>query len=155
MKKNVLRKDFFMEIRKTAGRFISIFFIVLLGVAFYSGIRATEPDMRLSGDAFFDRMNLMDIKVIGTLGLTDDDVKAIEKLDGVEKAAGTYSKDVLCPVENTEKVVHMLAYQEEFNEVEVSEGRLPEKENECLLDEDFFKKYGYEIGDEITFRSGD
>ena len=155
MKKNVLRKDFFMEIRKTAGRFISIFFIVLLGVAFYSGIRATEPDMRLSGDAFFDRTNLMDIKVMGTLGLTEDDVKAIEELDGVEKAAGTYSKDVLCPVENTEKVVHVLAYQEAFNEVEVSEGRLPEKENECLLDEDFYKKYGYKIGDEITFRSGD
>ena len=155
MKKNVLRKDFFMEIRKTAGRFISIFFIVLLGVAFYSGIRATEPDMRLSGDAFFDRTNLMDIKVIGTLGLTDDDVRAIEKLDGVEKAAGTYSKDVLCPVENTEKVVHVLAYQEAFNEVEVSEGRLPEKAGECLLDEDFFERYGYEIGDEITFRSGD
>ena len=67
MKKNVLRKDFFMEIRKTAGRFISIFFIVLLGVAFYSGIRATEPDMRLSGDAFFDRMNLMDINVVANI----------------------------------------------------------------------------------------
>lgn len=155
MKKNVLRKDFFREIRKTAGRFISIFFIVLLGVAFYSGIRATEPDMRLSGDAFFDRTDLMDIKVIGTLGLTDADVEAIEALDGVERASGTYSKDVLCPVENTEKVVHMLAYRADFNEVEVSEGRLPEKENECLLDEDFYKNYGYEIGDEITFRSGD
>lgn len=155
MKKNVLRKDFFIEIKKTAGRFISIFFIVLLGVAFYSGIRATEPDMRYSGDSFFDRTNLADIKVIGTLGLTDDDVEAIKELDGVEDAAGTYSKDVLCSVDNTEKVVHVLAYQENFNKVEVSEGRLPQKENECLLDEDFFKRFGYEIGDEITFHSGD
>jgi len=155
MKKNVLRKDFFIEIRKTAGRFISIFFIVLLGVAFYSGIRATEPDMRYSGDAFFDRTNLADIKVIGTLGLTDDDVEAIKEVDGVEDATGTYSKDVLCSVGNTEKVVHVFAWQEDFNKIEVSEGRLPEKENECLLDEDFFKKFGYKIGDEITFHSGD
>lgn len=151
----MLRKDFFVEIRKTLGRFISIFFIVLLGVAFYSGIRATEPDMRISGDVFFDRTKLMDIKVIGTLGLTDDDVDAIKKLDGVEDAAGTYSKDVLCPVDSTEKVVHILAYQESFNEVEVSEGRLPEMEGECLLDEDFLERSGYKVGDEITFHSGD
>lgn len=155
MKKNMLRKDFLVEIRKTLGRFISIFFIVLLGVAFYSGIRATEPDMRISGDAFFDRTNLMDIKVVGTLGLTENDVKAIKKLDGVEDAVGTYSKDVLCPVDSTEKVVHILAYQKSFNEVEISEGRLPEREGECLLDEDFLERSGYKVGDEITFHSGD
>lgn len=155
MKKNILRKEFFVEIRKSSGRFISILFIVLLGVAFYSGIRATEPDMRLSGDVFFDRTNLMDIKVVGTLGLTEDDVEAIRKLDAVEAAEGVYSKDILLPVDSTEKVVHVLAKQEMFNEVEVCEGRLPEKEGECLLDVDFCEKYGYEIGDQVLFKSGD
>lgn len=54
MKKRALRKDFYMEIRKSLGRFLSIFFIVALGVSFFSGIRASEPDMRISGDAYFD-----------------------------------------------------------------------------------------------------
>lgn len=70
MKKRALRKDFYMEIRKSLGRFLSIFFIVALGVSFFSGIRASEPDMRISGDAYFDEKNLMDIKVISTMGLT-------------------------------------------------------------------------------------
>ena len=55
MRKKALRKDFYMEIRKSFGRFLSIFFIVAIGTAFFSGIRAAEPDMRLSGDAYFDK----------------------------------------------------------------------------------------------------
>ncbi len=55
-----------MEIRKSPGRFLSILFIVALGVAFFSGIRASEPDMRLSGDSYFDEAELMDIKAICT-----------------------------------------------------------------------------------------
>ena len=125
MKKNVLRKDFFMEIRKTLGRFVSIFFIVALGVAFYSGIRASEPSMRISGDAYFDKMNLMDVKVMGSMGLTREDIQAIGNVNGIELAEGGYSKDVLCPADDTEKVVHMLSTQESFNTVQVAEGRLP------------------------------
>ena len=86
MKKRALRKDFYMEIRKSLGRFLSIFFIVALGVSFFSGIRASEPDMRISGDAYFDEKNLMDIKVISTMGLTKDDLHAIEGLSDVAKA---------------------------------------------------------------------
>lgn len=155
MKKNVLRKDFFMEIRKSMGRFISIFFIVTLGVAFYSGIRASEPSMRVSGDSYFDKLDLMDIKVMGSMGLTKEDIQAMELVDGIELAEGAYSKDVLCPAGDTEKVVHILSVGKNFNTVQVKEGRLPQKEGECLLDEDFLLYDDYQIGDTITFRSGD
>ena len=57
--KKALRKNFYMEIRHSLGRFLSIFFIVAIGCAFFSGIRASEPDMRYSGDAYFDEKNLM------------------------------------------------------------------------------------------------
>ena len=77
MRKKALRKDFYMEIRKSFGRFLSIFFIVAIGTAFFSGIRAAEPDMRLSGDAYFDQSKLMDLQVISTMGLTADDLQAI------------------------------------------------------------------------------
>lgn len=96
MKKKALKKDFYMEIRKSMGRFLSIFFIVAIGCAFFAGIRSSEPDMRYSGDAYFDRKNLMDLQVISTMGLTDEDVEAIEKLDGIEKAEAGYSVDALC-----------------------------------------------------------
>ena len=65
-----LHKDFWMEIRKSKARFISIFLIVALGVAFFSGIQASSPDMRYSGDAYYEAAKLMDLKIQGTLGLT-------------------------------------------------------------------------------------
>ena len=66
------------------GRFVSIFFIVALGVAFYSGIRASEPSMRFTADQYFDDSKLMDLKVMGTMGLTKADIKAIGKVSGIE-----------------------------------------------------------------------
>ena len=126
MKKNVLRKDFIIEIKKTMGRFVSIFFIVL-GVAFYSGIRASEPSMRFTADQYFDDSKLMDLKVMGTMGLTKADIKAIGKVSGIEAVEGGYSKDVLCPVGDNEKVVHMLSMQKNFDQVSLVEGRRRKK----------------------------
>ena len=155
MKKNILRKDFIIEIKKTMGRFVSIFFIVALGVAFYSGIRASEPSMRFTADQYFDDSKLMDLKVMGTMGLTKADIKAIGKVSGIEAVEGGYSKDVLCPVGDNEKVVHMLSMQKNFNQVSVVEGRLPEKAVECLVDEDFLSYTDLKVGDTVTFHSGD
>ena len=155
MKKNILRKDFIIEIKKTMGRFISIFFIVALGVAFYSGIRASEPSMRITADQYFDDSELMDLKVMGTMGLTKADIKAIGKVSGIEAVEGGYSKDVLCPVGDNEKVVHMLSMEKNFNQVSVVEGRLPEKAGECLVDEDFLSYTDLKVGDTVTFHSGD
>jgi len=155
MKKNILRKDFIIEIKKTMGRFVSIFFIVALGVAFYSGIRASEPSMRITADQYFDDSELMDLKVMGTMGLTKADIKAIGKVSGIEAVEGGYSKDVLCPVGDNEKVVHMLSMQKNFNQVSVVEGRLPEKAGECLVDEDFLSYTDLKVGDMVTFHSGD
>ena len=155
MKKNILRKDFIIEIKKTMGRFISIFFIVALGVAFYSGIRASEPSMRITADQYFDDSELMDLKVMGTMGLTKADIKAIGKVSGIEAVEGGYSKDVLCPVGDNEKVVHMLSMQKNFDQVSLVEGRLPEKAGECLVDEDFLSYTDLKVGDTVTFHSGD
>lgn len=155
MKKNILRKDFIIEIKKTMGRFVSIFFIVALGVAFYSGIRASEPSMRITADQYFDDSELMDLKVMGTMGLTKADIKAIGKVSGIEAVEGGYSKDVLCPVGDNEKVVHMLSMEKNFNQVSVVEGKLPEKAGECLVDEDFLSYTDLKVGDMVTFHSGD
>ena len=155
MKKNILRKDFIIEIKKTMGRFVSIFFIVALGVAFYSGIRASEPSMRITADQYFDDSELMDLKVMGTMGLTKADIKAIGKVSGIEAVEGGYSKDVLCPVGDNEKVVHMLSMQKNFDQVSLVEGRLPEKAGECLVDEDFLSYTDLKVGDTVTFHSGD
>ena len=154
MKKKALRKDFYMEIRRSLGRFMSIFFIVAIGCSFFSGIRASEPDMRYSGDAYFDEKNMMDIEVISTLGLTDDDLQAIKDVDGVSAAEGSYSVDVLCSEGDNQIAVHVMSLMPTMNQVQLEEGRLPEAENECAVDVDYLNESSLEIGDEITFSSG-
>lgn len=150
MKMKPTSKDFYMEIRKSPGRFLSILFIVALGVAFFSGIRASEPDMRLTGDTYFDESNLMDIKALSTYGVTQDDVDAILKIDGVEHAEGAYSADFMQIVDKKQKVLHVISLQDEMNQVKLSDGQMPQKAGECLADQDA----GYKVGDTIKLRSG-
>lgn len=144
------RKDFYMEIRKSPGRFLSIFFIVALGVAFFSGIRSSEPDMRITGDSYFDASELMDIKALSTYGVTEEDVRAMEELNGVEKAKGAYSGDFLYNIKDEQHVVHVMGLQDGMNKPSLTAGRFPENIGECLADDES----GYRIGEKIRLESG-
>ena len=150
-RKKALHKDFWQEIRKSRARFISIFCIVALGVAFFSGIQASSPDMRLSGDDYYNEVQLMDLKIVGTLGLTEDDIEAVRAVDGVESAEGAYCTDVICG-EERQKVLHIESVNQNVNQLTVTEGRLPQKSGECFLDSAFASGQGYEIGSTIKMR---
>ena len=147
-----LRKEFWMEIRKSKSRFISILLIVALGVAFFSGIQASSPDMRYSGDAYYDESSLMDIKVVGTMGLTSDDVSSIESIDGIESAEGAWSTDVMCGEGQKQKVLHIESINDTVNKLDVQEGRLPEKSGEIFLDSTFASTNEYKVGDKVALR---
>lgn len=150
MKKKAIRKDFFTEIKKSRGRFISILFIVAMGVAFFSGIRSAQPDMLLTGDAYVDQYHLSDIKVISTLGISENDLASLEEVKGVKKAEGSHSLDVLSSGEQSQKVLHIMSLLPSLNQVELIEGRMPEKAGECIVDSDS----GYNVGDMIWIDSG-
>ena len=148
------RKDFIREITKNKGRFLSVFFIVLLGAAFFSGIRSAEGDMKVSADRYYDEVNYMNLRVLGTLGLTDDDLADIAKTDGVKAVYGGKTVEVLHDIGESEQVVKLIALTDGVNEPRVVEGRMPEKEDEILVDTQFLKSSGCEIGDQVTFTSG-
>lgn len=149
--KKALHKDFWMEIRKSKARFMSIFLIVALGVAFFSGIQAAAPDMRFSGDAYYDESCLMDLKIMGTMGLTDKDISALEEVDGVELAEGAYCVDVMVDNDDASWVAHVESLNTDVNYLSITDGRLPEKSGECFVDETFAQESGYGIGDTISF----
>lgn len=157
MKKKALKKDFRTEIKKSLNRFLSIFFIVAMGVAFFSGIQASAPDMRATGDAYFDDSNLMDLRVISTLGITEDDLEAIGAVEGVQSVTGCYMEDVYCGEEETQEVLHIESLPENVNTLTPEEGRIPEKAGECFLDASYALKMGYKAGDtlEVTVSSED
>ena len=125
MKKSALHKDFFIEIKKTYNRFLSILLIVALGVAFFAGLRVCRSDMELSADTYYDDMNLMDFRVVSTLGLTEDDIEAISKVDGVEAVEAAHTKDVLLRLNNNEIVVKTYSLNENVNKSYLVDGRLP------------------------------
>lgn len=150
--KKALHEDFRMEVRKSKARFTSIFLIVSLGVAFYSGIQASDPGMRKSSDFYYDDKDLMDIKVMGTMGLTEKDVKALAELEGISLAEGAYCTDVLCGEEYSARVLHVESLNEHVNHPTVKEGRLPEKSGECFMDQKCASANGYQIGDVIHLK---
>lgn len=149
-----IRKNFFREIRYSLGRFLSILFIVALGTAFFSGIRATEPDMRASMDAFVREHHFMDLRVRSSLGLTQEDVKALGALESVSEAEGAYSVDVLTTVGDTTAAVKAMSVPGDMNKITVKKGRLPKNDKEVLVDRKFAKERKLKIGDRITLASG-
>lgn len=149
-----IRKDFYMEIKKTYNRFLSIFLIVALGVAFFSGIRGAKPDMELSADRFFDECNLMDIRIIGTFGLTEEDIEYLTTMEGVLDAVGGYSLDVLTYQEENQAVLKLMSFSDKMNKAALSEGTAPKAPDECVVDKALKEQMGYAVGDTITVVSG-
>ena len=189
--KKALLKDCVKEIIKSFKRFLSILLIVLLGVGFFAGIKATSPDMKLTLDAYFDNQNVMDIQVISTLGLTDDDIIELKKLDLIENAEGTYQTDAVVTAGDKQVVVKLESLtnsrqnennvenakeestdenlaetknnsngetqtqaqdnetSDSINDLQVIEGRLPENQNECVVEKNFLSGTDYKIGDTI------
>lgn len=141
--KTSLLKDTFREIKKSLGRFLSIFCIVTLGVAFFSGVKVSSPNMNNTVDKYYDNYNLMDIQVISNLGLTSNDIEELKKINEVEAVKGTYSKDVLTNVKDEEYVTRVHGFnikdsennsEDYINRLNVTEGRLPKNANECVID---------------------
>lgn len=147
--KTALLKDGIKEIKSSYKRFLSILLIVLLGVGFFAGLRAASPDMKKTLDLYFDDLNVMDIQVISTLGLTDDDITAIKAVEGVQDVEGSYQTDAIVKVGDEETVVKLETYSENINKLSLVEGRMPEKKEECVVEPKFLAETEHKIGDTI------
>lgn len=152
-------KDIFREIKISLGRFLSILCIVAIGVAFFAGIKASAPDMKNSADTYFDKYNVQDIQIYSTIGLTKKDVAAIKKIKGVKSVQPSFSMDTLSQIDSTQMVIKVISYgiDQKMNKIRVVEGRMPERENECLVEASSAtnKLYGtFHIGDTIKLQSG-
>ena len=146
--KKALMKDSIKEIKNTYKRFLSILLMAFLGVGFFAGLRATSPDMVDTIDEYYDSQNVYDIQVISTLGLTDEDIKEISKIENVDKVIGTYETDGKVLLDNNEDVVKVMSI-EEVNKPQLLEGKMPEADNECVVEHNFLVQNNKKIGDTI------
>ena len=147
-------KDFFREILKNKGRFISIVFIVMLGTAFFAGLRSTSYDMKYSADIYYDDAKLMDIRVLGTMGIGEEDVEDISAISGVDYAVGSYSVDAICTAREDQFTIKVIAACKKMNQPVLVEGRMPKNPGECLVDAGKSFGHGVKIGETISLSSG-
>ncbi len=123
------------EIKASFGRYLAILAIVMLGVGLYAGLKITKPAMIVTANTYLQEQNFFDFRLLSTIGFTDDDVEKLSHMDEVADIEGTISLDALCAIggEN-EAVFKVHALPEKINQVELTAGRMPQAENECLLD---------------------
>ena len=154
-KHNILFKYSIKEIFVNRKRFISIMLMALLGVGFFAGLVASGPDMRDSLDKFLDDTNTYDINIISTLGLTNEDVDEIKKIKNTENVHGIYSKDISFKTDDKEFIFKAIEYSEKINTPILLDGKLPENNNECVVEQDFLIDSGFKIGDNIEIDEDD
>ncbi|AEF82937.1 ABC transporter permease [Leadbettera azotonutricia] len=134
-------KTIVREIRFSFGRFAAIFGIVALGAGFLAGLLATTPDMKISVDTYFDKTNMMDLNIKATMGITRSDIEAVSALDEITLVQGAYITDALIHTSNEETLVSRIyglplgnaANNDFINRMEILEGRMPEQDDECLV----------------------
>lgn len=146
--KNALMKDSLKEIKNTHKRFLSILLMAFLGVGFFAGIQATSPDMVNTIDKYYKDQQVYDIQIMSTLGLKDSDIQEVSKINGVEKAIGTYETDGKIEIGEKEIVAKVLCL-EDMNTPKLLEGRLPQSIDECVVEENFLTFNNKKIGDTI------
>lgn len=143
-------KDIWRSVAKGKKRFFSIALIAMLGVTMMCGLRASCEDLRYSADQFFDEQNLFDIRVLSTLGLTDEDLAALDSISEVELVDGGYNETIYTQVDEIQKSIDVRTLsKKELNQPYLLEGSFPKSLNEIVITENYCKESGRGVGDTI------
>lgn len=152
-KKNRLLTNTLRTIKKTFPRFLSLIIMSLLGVLVFVGLTATSPDMVATIDKYFDKYNTYDINVVSSMGLTDKDISSLQKITNIQDIEGSYSEDVLVKKDDVEYVLKVSSLPTKINTLHIITGRLPENDNEIVVEENFLTNLDYKLNDKITLNS--
>lgn len=129
------------EIRSSLGRYLAIFAIIALGAGLFVGLRLSRPDFLETYNNYTNKTNFYDFRLVSTLGLTDEDLAEVKKMDGVKLAEGAVGADFLFNTADEDNLIMMAqSIPENVNQIKLKAGRMPEKANECLADPDMYSK---------------
>ena len=159
--KNAIFKEALREIRRSKNRFISILAIIAVGCGFFAGVKSACPDMKLTARTYFDEHQLYDIQLISTYGFDENDLSAIEQLEGIRGFLPSWYTDVLVSEEgSSELIFRVLADsgdatgEDALNEPMLIEGRMPENSNECVVGITDLMPAAWDIGSVIELKDG-
>ena len=143
------------EIKSSYKRFLSLMLMSFLGVAVFIGMRSANKVMMSSLDKYYDINNVYDIKIVSTLGLTDSDIKALDKLDSTDKVIGIHSKDVYFIHGDKTEVIKITEYNYDINKVILHEGRMPLYKDEIVVEYTFLDRNNLKLNDYIDIKDED
>ena len=144
--KKTYRKDLLQSVTASKGRFLSILTLMMLGSLALVGLKVTSPNMERTAEDYLRKANTLDLAVIADYGLDKEDQDELKTLQGASVEFG-YMADLT--VEHSEDAVRLYSKPESISTFQVTEGRLPEADEEIAL-ADFWKDR-YQIGQTITF----
>ena len=147
-KKNIRR-----SITGSLGRYLAILLIIMLGVAFLTGLRITRPVMTATATEYINDTALYDLRLLSTIGFDDADVSAVSAVEGVTAAAGSANADFISRDGETESVYRAHMLTDGINEPMLTAGSLPTRGDECLADAGRFSEDM--IGQKITVSETD
>ena len=152
----VLITDAIRTIERSQSRFLSVIAIVALGVSFFVGTNATSPDMMDTVKKYLTDTNSMDIQIISTAGITDDEIATVQSINGIESVVGQKFIDgvvkidgeTVSDIDGSELAIRALALDMEkayaylggtedrsyMNRPQLIEGSWPTASNQCLVD---------------------
>lgn len=152
--KNAFRKDSIRKIRSTFNRFTAILVITAIGVAFFTGLRATGPTMAKTAEAYYHEQHFMDLQVFSTSGFSVKDLDRVDALNLFQQVTLGYRMDVLVETEESKLSVKLLSLSEDpenqVNSPLLLEGKLPGT-GECLIDQKLVDSAKYKLGDVVVF----
>lgn len=129
------------EISSSLGRYLAIFAIIALGAGLFVGLRLSRPDFLETYNNYTHETNFYDFRLVSTLGLTDEDIAEVKKLDGVKLAEGAVGADFLFNTADEDNLIMMAqSIPEKVNLIDLKSGRMPEKANECLADPNMYSE---------------
>lgn len=137
--KSTIWKSTFREIKQSFGRFAAILAIVALGVGLFAGLKISQTAMIKTVTEYFKETDFYDYRLMSTVGFSKEDVEVFRQQEDVKAAEGSVSFDILCSESRgNETVLKAYSLPEEVNRITVVEGRLPEAENECVVDANLY-----------------
>ncbi len=146
----MLKKSTFREIKTSLARYLAILAIVALGVGFFSGLKDCKESMVSTASRYLDDTCFYDYQILSSYGADDDSVALAESWDGVRAAEGSVQIDVIARSGSGDSsALKAISLPENINKLKVTEGRLPQDVNECVLDAYSITDEGFHVGDHI------
>lgn len=133
-------KSTLREIKNSIGRYLAIFAIIALGVGFFAGLRLCKPTLVGTAGAYFDNQNMYDFKALSSLGFSTDSIEKLKEKENIITAEGANYEDVLVTVDSNDFAMRVHSVTEDVNQLNIIAGRIPQNENECVVDADFFSE---------------